>query len=321
MFGKKKQKQQEVPETNVRTHESGYIMRTGEHMVLGQEATSPEGNGWLLATNKSLFFIHGGRGVYLYLDHGMIKSLGNEKGKITVKWLEKGRQFEFQMRLKDGFYTPDEVVNMLNTRFQYAEPALNHIELTEKEIGEARKDRLERIGRILGNIQKEVTRLQQKKELDQEEQDDLKRALFHQTMAAKNERCITSMQFVRSAKVPAHVPLTMVWNDCYFDDKRKLYVTFRRFRNGLGPETLNSNSSQPEGAQPRRRRHGIPHRQGGLSLRLSCRRHKDRRRPLYCQPAVHYVRGDDYRRSRYGTVGHTRFPGRQGRRVHGKGLV
>ena len=54
MFGRKKQKQQEVPETNIRTHESGYIMRTGEHMVLGQEATSPEGNGWLLATNKAL---------------------------------------------------------------------------------------------------------------------------------------------------------------------------------------------------------------------------------------------------------------------------
>ncbi len=238
MFGRKRQKQQEVSDTSVRTHESGYIMRIGESLVLAQEATSPEGNGWLLATNKSLFFIHGSRGVYLYLDHGMIKSLGNEKGKITIKWLEKGRQFEFQMRLKDGFYTPNEAVNTLNTRFQYAGSAFEHIELTGKEIWEARKDRLERIGRILGNIRKEVTRLQQKKELDQEEQKDLKRALFHQTAAAKNERCITSMPFVRSAKVPAHVPLTMVWNDCYFDNKRKLYVTFRRFRNGLGPETL-----------------------------------------------------------------------------------
>ena len=44
MFGRKKQKQQ-APDTSVRVHESGYIMCTGEYMVLGQEATSPEGNG------------------------------------------------------------------------------------------------------------------------------------------------------------------------------------------------------------------------------------------------------------------------------------
>ena len=249
MFGrKKKQRQQEVPDTSVRTHESGYIMRTGESLVLAQEATSPEGNGWLLATNKSLFFIHGSRGVYLYIDHGMIKSLGNEKGRITVKWLEKGRQFEFQMRLKDGFYTPDEAVNMLNTRFQYTGPALDHVEPTEKEIVEARKDRLERIGRILGNIRKEVNRLQKKKELDQKEQKDLKRFIYHQTVATGNEKCMMSMPFVRSAKVPARIPLTAVWNDCYFDDKRKLYVTFRKFRNGLGPKMLaNQKELNPDG--------------------------------------------------------------------------
>ena len=40
------------------------------------------------ATNKALFPTHHSRGICLNLDHPMITSLANEKGKITVKWLE-----------------------------------------------------------------------------------------------------------------------------------------------------------------------------------------------------------------------------------------
>lgn len=239
MFGKRKQKQQQqVPDISVRTHESGYIMRTGEHAVLGQEATSPEGNGWMLATNKALFFIHHSRGIYLYLDHYMITLFANKNGKITVKWLEKDRQFQFQMRLKDGFHSSDEVAGMLNTQFQYSGVAFEHVDLTDAEIDEAREDRLGRVGQRLRDLQNVISDLERKDRLDQDEKDRLKRLQFHKTVDAGNKRCMEAMPFVRSTRIPAHVPLTAIWNDCYFDSKRKLYVTFRRFRNGLGSKTL-----------------------------------------------------------------------------------
>ncbi len=52
-----------------------------------------------------------------------------------------------------------------------------------------------------------------------------------------NLECARTMPFVRSAKVPAHIQLAHVWNDCYYDEKRKIFATFRRFPNGVGCET------------------------------------------------------------------------------------
>ena len=70
MLGKWKKRRQDAPDSA--EHESGYVMRAGERLVVAQEATSPEGDGWLLATSMAFYFIHHRRGIYLYLDHSMI---------------------------------------------------------------------------------------------------------------------------------------------------------------------------------------------------------------------------------------------------------
>ena len=237
MFGRKKKQKHAAPDTSVRVHESGYIMRTGENLVLAQEATSPEGNGWLLATNKALFFIHHQRGIYLYLDQDMITSLKNDKGKITVKWLEKGQGFEFSMRLKDGYYTTDDAVNTLNTRFQYAGQAFEHVELTEKEVAEARKERIRIYEKELKKTQDIITRVEND-DFPKDEKDRLDSLRMIEITDKENLEYVKTMPFVRSAKVPSHIPLHFVWNDCYYDKEKATFITFRKFRDGLGPKTL-----------------------------------------------------------------------------------
>ena len=127
---------------------------------------------------------------------------------------------------------------MLNTQFQYAGVAFEHVDLTDEEIDEARKDRLSRVERRISNIRNAINDLEKKKDLNEEEKRTLKDSRFLETVDIGNKKRMEAMPFVRSTRIPSHIPLTAVWNDCYFDDERKLFVTFRRFRHGLGPKTL-----------------------------------------------------------------------------------
>ena len=261
MFGRKKNEEQEAPDTAVRAHESGYIMRKGERLVLAQEAMSPEGQGWILATNMELFFIHYTRGIYLHVEHGMIDSVKNDKDKITVKWTEKGKKHDFQMRLNDGFYTAKEIVKTLDTQFRYAGIVFEHVQLSAADMDSARNIRAVHFEGRLEKVQAKI-RAGEAGEIDPERLPNLK---LLETDYKKNLECTKTMPFIRSAKVPVHVELANVWNDCYYDNSKGIYVTFRRFPNGIGPETQANQAKlgyEGEGvAFPRKNvrfRHGYP---------------------------------------------------------------
>ncbi len=233
MFGRKKKEPQEGPDTSVRAHESGYIMRKGEHMVLAQEVTSPEGNGWLLVTNMEFFFIHHSRGIYLHLEHDMIESVKDDKDKVTVKWTENGKKLDFQMRLKEGFYTAKEITKMLDTQFQYVGLVFEHVMLDANDEARARNFRVNYFQSELKYTQERIRAI----EAGEMEDDGISGWKALANTKSKNLECAKTMPLVRSAKVPAHVSLTNVWNDCYFDEQKKIFVTFRRFQDGVGPET------------------------------------------------------------------------------------
>ena len=42
----------------------------------------------------------------------------------------------------------------------------------------------------------------------------------------KNLECSKEMKIIRSDKVPSDIPVHNVWNDCWYDEERKAYVTF-----------------------------------------------------------------------------------------------
>ncbi len=233
MFGRKKKKQQQEEEPGARSHESGYIMRKGEHMVLAQEVASPEGSGWLMVTNMEFFFIHRSRGIYLHLDHDMIESIKNDKDKITVKWTEGGAGFDFQMRLREGFYTAKEIIRMLDARFRYAGQVFEHVGLDDNDIERARHVRVRHFESELEKTQGAIRGI----EAGEIEDDGIGGWRLLEETEKMNLECAKAMPFVRSARVPAHIQLAHVWNDCYYDEKRKMFVTFRRFPNGVGRET------------------------------------------------------------------------------------
>ena len=45
----------------------------------------------------------------------------------------------------------------------------------------------------------------------------------------KNLECSKTMNVIRSNKVPTNIQDHNVWNDCWYDDERKLYVTFNEY--------------------------------------------------------------------------------------------
>ena len=45
----------------------------------------------------------------------------------------------------------------------------------------------------------------------------------------KNLECSKTMLVVRSDKVPSNVEDHNVWNDCWYDEERKLYVTHNKY--------------------------------------------------------------------------------------------
>ena len=47
--------------------------------------------------------------------------------------------------------------------------------------------------------------------------------------AKKNLRCSQEMIIVRSDKVPINIPDHNVWNDCWYDEERKAFVTFNEY--------------------------------------------------------------------------------------------
>ncbi len=45
----------------------------------------------------------------------------------------------------------------------------------------------------------------------------------------KNLECSKTIPIIRSNKVPSNIPDHNVWNDCWYDEERKLYVTFNEY--------------------------------------------------------------------------------------------
>ena len=140
MFGRKKRQQQhEVPDTSVRVHESGYIMRRGEHMVLAQEVTSPEGSGWLLVTNMEFFFIHYTRGIYLHLEHDIIESVKHDKRPDPLLFSKPVRptfQAHFRQAARSAshsslWFTSPQTTSLIRSYFfsgfRYLSPIIRHV--------------------------------------------------------------------------------------------------------------------------------------------------------------------------------------------------
>ena len=45
----------------------------------------------------------------------------------------------------------------------------------------------------------------------------------------KNLECSKTVSIIRSDKVPVNIPDHNVWNDCWYDEERKLYVTHNKY--------------------------------------------------------------------------------------------
>ena len=235
MFGRKKKVEYAAPDLTVRAHESGYLMRKGEKMVLSQEVMSPEGEGWFIATNMELVFVHPTRGIYLHVLHSLVESVKNDKNKITITWNEGGKKYDFQMRLKDGYYTADDVIKILDIQFKYGMfvSEFKHVELDPAEIEKARQPNVRLYQGMLDSVREDIKNIEVG-----EMEDDINLCKREEQSYARNLEYFKTMPIVRSTKIPEHIPLKHVWNDCYYDEKKEIYVTFRMFVNGVGQETL-----------------------------------------------------------------------------------
>ena len=234
MFGRnKKTIKFKASDTSVRVHESGYIMRRGENLILAQESASPQGTGWLLVTNMELLWIHNEKGIYLHVGHDMINYLVEDKNRLVVSWTENHKIYKFQMRLREGFYTIHDVIKLLNIQFGYVGKEFKHIPISEDEIKHARDLAMDEFEYVLQGRLDRVKAVQAGTE-----EGNLDSCKFCVKQCMRDLECTKTRPFLRSDKIPDYIPLCDVWNDCYYDDTKDIYVTFRKFRNGLGPKTL-----------------------------------------------------------------------------------
>ncbi len=100
-----------------------------------------------------------------------------------------------------------------------------------------RKDRVSIHKKELEDLQNDIEKLKN----DQLNEETKKELEILQRLAidySQNVKYAEMMPVVKSTKIPAHIPLKYIWNDCYYDKKRKVFVTFRKFRDGLGPKML-----------------------------------------------------------------------------------
>ena len=111
------------------------------------------------------------------------------------------------------------------------------MDLTDAEIDEARKDRIQ-CHEIQVNGSQSIIKRIESGEFGEEKKNDLETHHGIEIEERRNLEYAKTVPFVRSTKIPVRVPLYNVWNDCYFDEKKTAFITFRKFRDGLGPETL-----------------------------------------------------------------------------------
>ncbi len=222
-----------------RIHESGYVLKDNESVIVSEKVLTPKGDGWLLVTNLEFFFIHEKEGIYLHLVHPMIESLSVHKNKITVSWNEANGKYDYSVKVKSGAEYAQRLVDQINQTFHYKNSSVQHVVLSESEINMARETRIKYFDIMIESEKSIVASLEPKiDEIADDDPDKAKKKL--DILAQINEsqekirRYENTIQYtkeipiVRSYKIPSDIDTSNVWNDCYYDEKRNGFVTFNK---------------------------------------------------------------------------------------------
>ena len=247
MFGfKKKQNNQRTnveKSTNVvskKVHVSGYIFSKSEQLVSENRVQSPRGEGWLLVTTRGILFLLDSEGIYMNLKHEMINSFVLEtKNKVSVSWKEDSEKFGYSFRIKDGEQEAMRIVHLANDTFHYKGSSTQQIVLTESEIEQVKKDYVARFQAFVDLDQKQIVELESKldeiKNVDPNREKkklelltEINKTKENVRMHQKNIHYVSKMKIIRSYKIPKNIPHGNVWNDCYYDESRKAFVTFSK---------------------------------------------------------------------------------------------
>ena len=249
MFGLKKKRSktekidvQKLP-TNVtskKAHVSGYIFKENENLISENRVLSPNGDGWLLITNVGMFFILDSAGIYLNLKHEMIDSFVTENdNKVSVHWNEESGSFDYQFRINNGEQEAKRIVILANEVFHYKRSSIQQIELSKSEVEQTKKKYTDRFQKLIEINQIKEKELESKRIMIKNEDIDKQKKkleiLSEITKIRENLRVynknidyVDKMHITRYYKIPETIPVGNVWNDCYFDESRNAFVTFRK---------------------------------------------------------------------------------------------
>ncbi len=201
---------------------------------------SPRGEGWLLITSSGMFFILDSEGMHLNLNHNIIESFSIEtNNKVSVSWSESAGIFDYQFRIKDGEEEAKRIVNLANEQFRYRGSSVQQIKLSESDVEQTKIDYIVRFEKLVELNQIKEKELEPK--LDEIKNDDsdkqkkrlkmlseINKARENIRMYQKNIEYVDEIQITRSYKIPESISNGNVWNDCYFDESRNAFVTFRK---------------------------------------------------------------------------------------------
>lgn len=249
MFGLRK-KENKTEKVNVqkqitdaiskKIHVSGYIFKDNENLVSENRVLSPRGDGWLLVTSIGMFFILDSEGIHMTLKHEMIESFVTENAnKVSVFWNEESENFDYQFRIKDGEQEARRIVNLANETFHYPGSSVQQIELSKSDVEQSKKKYIDRFQKLIElNQIKEKESESKLDEIKNEDPDkqkkrldmlsEINKARENVRVYQRNIEYVDEMQITRSYKIPEKIPNGNTWNDCYFDESRDAFVTFRK---------------------------------------------------------------------------------------------
>jgi len=219
------------------------LARPGEKQEQAVSVESPAGRGILYVTTIGLILEIYGRGIYMDLRHEFITSIINtNRNKVVVSWIENEKDsFSFEFRLDKADKFAKTVSEKHNYSANFSDGHEGHpVDLTvevKEMIRQCRLEpynhKLEPLEQKLSEIQSQLDSLSGREYVEIGEQkvalDYQKESLTKEIDAIKQQRkIIEDMPITRSSTIPKEVDSVNVWNDCYYDESRKAYVTFNK---------------------------------------------------------------------------------------------
>ena len=203
---------------------------------------SPYGKGIMYVTTNAIILEQKSKGIFFERLHSQIASVeATDKKHIKISWPEGRQMFDYTFKIKDAKERVKEIVEKHNYEDNFPDlMGVNSVVLTEKEQKEIIEKRLENTEKNISKIQKQLDEANLKLNMIASDDPDKANKILEAADETKKihdilemwtqyKKDISNIVMNRSKKISKDIPNYKCWNDCWFDNESKCFITFNKF--------------------------------------------------------------------------------------------